>query len=225
MRSGTPVAAGDHAVRVCARALSFVPWLLICFHGEGFGANAAEGPRDHDSPFMAPGQVNTATESAAPIELHGIMATPKGMYFSIYDPVKKTATWVRLDEAGPGFVVHGYRIVNGTDQVIVYYQGATLTLELAKSKTASASTRTGLGLPSPRSGGPPITSETLLGVPLTELRPDEVAKLQNIINQVRVRLHRESTKEAEAGQSQDSGSETLPAEAPAPNVVPGGVRP
>jgi len=96
-------------------------------------------PLDIGSPFLPAGAQSTAAVTAgAPIELHGYMVTPAGEAFSIYDPAKKSASWVTVNETGYPFVVRSHKVVNSTDQVTVDYQGSTLTLALKQPKIASA---------------------------------------------------------------------------------------
>ncbi len=90
------------------------------------------------SPFLSASGASAAATSTAPIELHGYMVTPDGERFSIYDPAKKTAAWVKLNETGYPFVVRSYKQENSVDQVTVDYQGTHLTLALKQAKIASA---------------------------------------------------------------------------------------
>jgi hypothetical protein len=103
-------------------------------------------PLEIGSPFLpssgAPS--TTALTAGAPIELHGYMVTPAGEAFSIYDPSKKSAAWVKVNETGYPFVVRSHKIVNSNDQITVDYQGSTLTLALKQSKIASAAQAGGL---------------------------------------------------------------------------------
>ena len=106
------------------------------------------------SPFLPSSGAAAAVTTAAPIELHGYMMTPEGEKFSIYDPAKKTATWVKLNETGYPFIVRSYKQENSTDQVTVDYQGSKLTLALKQSKIASAAPAANQGFAG-RAGGPP----------------------------------------------------------------------
>jgi hypothetical protein len=101
-------------------------------------AAAAQAAAEITSPFLPSSGVAAVVQTTAPIELHGYMMTPEGEKFSIYDPAKKTATWVKLNEMGYPFVVRSYKQENSTDQVTVDYQGTRLTLALKQSKIASA---------------------------------------------------------------------------------------
>ncbi|MES1166863.1 MAG: hypothetical protein ABUL68_02575, partial [Pseudomonadota bacterium] len=148
--------------------------------GLGLVLAAAGGLRgaalDMGSPFLPSSGVPAAAAptTSAPIELHGYMVTPEGEAFSIYDPSKKSAAWVRVNETGYPFVVRSHKTVNSTDQITVDYQGSTLTLALKQSKIASATQaggmgagavpgfagRAGGGFGGPRGGGPPGQAAT-----------------------------------------------------------------
>jgi hypothetical protein len=142
-----------------------------------------------DSPFLP--AKNSASAAAvsegAPIELHGIMRLPDGMRFSIYDPAKKSATWVRLNERGSPFLVHDYNIVDGSDQVKIDYQGSTLTLGLKAAKIAAMSATPmtvapGGGGPMGR-GGNAITNSVVVN----PTPADEAARLQAVVEAVAAR--------------------------------------
>ncbi len=133
---------------------------------------ASAAALEMSSPFLpASGPPsNTVITTGAPIELHGYMMTPEGEKFSIYDPAKKSATWVKVNEKGYPFVVRSYKVENSTDQITVDYQGSTLTLALKQSKIAPATQapgpaqafggRVGGGFAAggPGRGGPPQTA-------------------------------------------------------------------
>ena len=121
------------------RALPFCPSLvcgvLLLAPACGFGASALESY----SPFLSSSEApKAAVTGNAPIELHGYMVTPEGERFSIYDPAKKSAVWVKANEKGYAFVVRSHKVVNATEQVTVDYQGSTLTLALKQSKVTGA---------------------------------------------------------------------------------------
>jgi hypothetical protein len=158
------------------------PMRTVLFHprilpGLGLMLAAAGGMHgaalDLGSPFLPSSGVAAAAPTAsAPIELHGYMVTPAGEAFSIYDPSKKSAAWVKVNETGYPFVVRSHKTVNSTDEVTVDYQGSTLTLALKPSKIASAAQaggmgaipgfagRAGGGFGGARGGGPPGRAAT-----------------------------------------------------------------
>src|SRR5882724_9082574 len=135
-----------------------------------------------DSPFLPPNTGGAAVVSdGAPIELHGIMNMPDGMRFSIFDPAKKSATWVRANERGLPFLVHDYGVVDGSDQVKVDYQGNTLTLGLKTAKIGA------MAVPQVIAGGPVMGGGGPMGrgpnaitnsVVVNPTPADEAARLQ-----------------------------------------------
>ncbi len=159
------------------------------------------------SPFLPlSGPVATAPVETGPqLELDGVMETSQGKYFSIYDPVKKSARWMRLREIGPGFRLIEYHIADGVDQVVIEIQGKTRTLALKRSKARSL-------LPASRPAefiSGTIASPTIMGIPENELLPQEKARLQMVASQVMMRLtHQreidEAAKEASLGSSAEN---------------------
>jgi hypothetical protein len=106
------------------------------------GLRSAELPSV--SPFLP---ANAAVAAAAPaidaggIELRGVMQTPVGPLFSIYNTARRQSTLVGLNESGTwgaggngSFVVRSYRQVGDQEQVTVDFQGRTATLVTRKAK-------------------------------------------------------------------------------------------
>ena len=147
------------------------------------------------SPFLSNSSASPMPDSFRPLELRGIMTTPRGPLFAICDPAQKfSGTWIGLNEVGLSFVVRAYRVVAGEDQVTVDYQGRSLVLILKKSRVAAGTIiRSGPPRPTLES----IASEGLPGVPASELLPQEAARLELLTNQVRARMDRQKEKEAE----------------------------
>ncbi len=164
----------------------------ICLLNAVPSALATGGNLAPVSPFLGDGNGQTGSAAASgPLELRGVMTTSKGTMFAIYEPSKKDASrWVGLNEAGPGYVVREYRIVDGEDRVKVDFQGQRLELMLKKARvTAGAVPRTG-------PTQPPATTESLAkqglpGIPTESLLPGEKAKFQMLASQVRVRMARQ----------------------------------
>jgi hypothetical protein len=89
------------------------------------------------SPFLAPGAAvgpNGAAETTA-LELRGIMTTPEGTRFCIYDPLKKSGVWTGLNERGNPFVIKSADLARGT--VTVQSQGRTLKLVLRQARISA----------------------------------------------------------------------------------------
>jgi hypothetical protein len=102
----------------------------------GFGialAARAETTLVAASPFLPPG--GSAPAGAAentPLELRGILVDAGGYRFSIYDPVRHTGQWVRLDEPGHEFVVKAHDVAH--DAITLSFQGRVMTLPLHTAK-------------------------------------------------------------------------------------------
>lgn len=101
---------------------------------------AAAGPAKAElatsSPFLPPGgQQVVAPTNSAPLELRGVMASGDTTMFSIFDPTKKSGTWVGLNESGYDFAVKKYDPEN--DTVTVEHQGRTHVLQMRTPKIAS----------------------------------------------------------------------------------------
>jgi hypothetical protein len=100
-------------------------------------AGAADAQLAANSPFLpAPTQGPVGPAENTPLELRGMTAGPDGTLFSIFDPVKKTGVWVRLNEGGYDFLVRKYNPDN--DTVTIDYQGRTMTVAMRTPKVASS---------------------------------------------------------------------------------------
>lgn len=115
---------------------------LLALGAFAAGLRSAELPSS--SPFLP---ANAAAAAPAPaidtggIELRGVMQTPVGPLFSIYNTARRQSTLVGLNEAGTwgsggngSFVVRSYRQVGDQEQVTVDFQGRTATLVTKKAK-------------------------------------------------------------------------------------------
>jgi hypothetical protein len=133
------------------------------------------------SPFLP---ANAAAAGAAsgpvgPIELRGVMSTPGGPAYCIYDTAKKKSVWVGLNETGHDFLVKSAD--SAADSVSVQYQGRSLTLTMRTAKVASAGPATIPAVMQP--GGPQ-------GGPQVSLNPspaDEQKRLDAVAQEVRRR--------------------------------------
>jgi hypothetical protein len=89
------------------------------------------------SPFLPPAAADGGDPGVVPsLELRGIMETGEGARFSIFDSGKKAGVWVKLEEAGPGFVVKQYDPAR--DTVMVEQAGRMFALGLRRATVASA---------------------------------------------------------------------------------------
>ena len=94
-----------------------------------------------NSPFLPPPSATAATAptAGAPLEFRGFVDLPdEGLKVRIYDPARKSGTWLRVDERDPNFdfVVKQYDA--GRDTVTVEFHGQTLILAQHEAKVASS---------------------------------------------------------------------------------------
>jgi hypothetical protein len=131
------------------------------------------------SPFMPANAAasGSAAGPSGPIELRGVMSTPDGEAFCIYDTAKKKDVWVGLNESGHDFVVKSSD--TSSDSVSVQYQGRSMKLTLRTAKVASAGLASNPIVPPQVSGGPPIA--------LNPSPADEQKRLDAVAQEVRRR--------------------------------------
>src|SRR5277367_2609438 len=81
------------------------PWVLLAAFAAG--SAAARAGLAQTSPFLPANTADTAAQGGpgGPVELRGVMSTSGGTEYCIYDAVKKSSSWVSLNETGNGFVV------------------------------------------------------------------------------------------------------------------------
>jgi hypothetical protein len=91
------------------------------------------------SPFLTPGAADNpaAAAGADALELRGIMSTSAGYLYCIYDPARKSSTWVGINEGGHDFVVRSAE--PDRDAVTVQSAGRTFSIALHESKVATMS--------------------------------------------------------------------------------------
>jgi hypothetical protein len=146
------------------------------------------------SPFLAPNAAapGAAAGPASPIELRGLMATPNGLAFCIFDTAKKKSVWIGMNEAGHDFVVKSAN--PESDSVNVDYQGKSMKLTLKAAKVDSAGTA---------NAGPPAIAAPggLPGrQPLSPNPGDEQKRLDAVAQEVR-RRRQEREKAAQEAQN------------------------
>jgi hypothetical protein len=132
------------------------------------------------SPFLPANAAaaGAAAGPAGPIELRGVMSTPGGTAFCIYDTAKKKGVWVGLNETGHDFLVKSAD--SAADSVSVQYQGRTLSLTLRTPKVASAGPASmPTVVPPGGPGGPPVA--------LNPSPADEQKRLDAVAQEVRRR--------------------------------------
>jgi hypothetical protein len=160
-------------------------WLIFL----GLLAVPAWGQGADDSPFLpvnAPAAGSARAADGSSFELRGIMSTAGGTRYCIYDPAKKTSSWVGLNEAGGSFAVKSADPAH--DTVTLEAGGQRITLALHEAKVVS------LGFGSPVAAPPP--GGAMSNVVLRPTPEDEQRRLQAIAEEVRRR--RELRERAQA---------------------------
>ena len=109
------------------------------------------------SPFMAPqAAANNAPTAGAPLEFRALIETAEGMQFRLYDPAKKTGTWVKLNERNPDLEVLAKQHDEGHKTLTIEHQGRTLTLAMREAKVVSSGSAAQAMMPPP----PPMPMPT-----------------------------------------------------------------
>jgi hypothetical protein len=116
-----------HAFRCCSA--------LLVLSVAGASSRAVE--LTPNSPFAPPSNNadTSATTANAPLELHGILATPDGYEFNLCDQAGNVNVWIGLNATGQPFVVRSHDVAH--NRVTVEYQGRELTLSLAQPEITS----------------------------------------------------------------------------------------
>lgn len=158
------------------------------------------------SPFLPADGTAAAAAENTPLELRGIMADSRGYRFSIYDPNRHTADWVRLNEAGHDFTVKTHDLAK--DVVTLDYQGRLLTLPLHAAKVV------GVTVTEPSGGGPRPNGMTSGGggpVPKPP-SPEEAARYNRAVEEINRRraLREKSGPMPMPGQTTSPGSVQIP---------------
>jgi hypothetical protein len=145
---------------------------------------------------MAPGGAAGPNGGADPgaLELRGIMSTPEGTRYCIYDPVKKAGAWAGLNERGNTFMIKSADLAH--QAVTVQSEGRTVRLTLRTFKMASLGAQ---GAP-----GAPTAVATPNGPAGAKPSPaDEAARLAAVADAVRAR--RQMREQAAQGGDQAGG--------------------
>jgi len=156
-------------------------------------AAGARGDDTSRSPFLPPnvaGGAAGATVDPNAMQLRGIMSTPQGVKYNIYDPAKKSSVWVGVNEAGNGFLIKTADLKREAVTVAANGQQTTLTLKEAKIQT-------------PAANGVPQGGAVLRPTPA-----DEQVRLQAVADEVRRR--RLLREQAATGQPTANGQPQVP---------------
>jgi hypothetical protein len=91
-----------------------------------------------DSPFGVVAAHEPSGAGPQPLELRGVMETPDGLRYCIYDTARNASIWAAIGEAGNPFII----VSAGADlnQVTLARNGRLFTLTLKESKVLAAPT-------------------------------------------------------------------------------------
>lgn len=159
----------------------FLLWVLPVLTGASVSGAVSLDELVKSSPFMPAGQESVPvapTENAA-VEFRGMITTPTGVLFGLYDRTKQTGAWVGKDEKDADFVVKSYD--PASDMLSVDYHGQKFNLTLSSSKIGSAAPSVPFvvaGAPGTRQAG---------GVTPAVARVDDQRRLEAIAAEVRRR--------------------------------------
>jgi hypothetical protein len=94
---------------------------------------AADGPAlARQSPFCRGVAGESDVQGTPSLELRGIMSTPEGTLYCIYDPGKKSSVWASADDTGNAFLVKSGK--PSLDEVTLDVEGRAVTLRLRNAK-------------------------------------------------------------------------------------------
>jgi hypothetical protein len=153
------------------------------------------------SPFLPVGAAPAAqvvAPDAGALELRGVIPTPFGPLFSIYNTTRRKSTLVGLNETGTWgsgvggtFVVRSHRQIGDQDQVTIEFQGRSSTVVSKKSRVGVVA-RGGTNLPTPPGGAPATVTQSVTLNPTPE---SEARRLQDTVDEI----NRRRTLRAQGG--------------------------
>ncbi|MDD3179051.1 MAG: hypothetical protein PHQ04_01725 [Opitutaceae bacterium] len=144
---------------------------------------------------MPPGALAGQTVGEAEtLELRSIMVLGSTPQFSIYDPSRKRASWVGLNDSSQDFVVKNFDASRET--VTVEYRGRACILALQKAKIAAAPPLPAVGSPSAATATTPSApaSGLINTVKINPTPAEEAQRLQAVVEEIRRR--REQRRQA-----------------------------
>ncbi len=162
------------------------------------------------SPFMAPqAAANNAPTAGAPLEFRALIETAEGVQFRLYDPAKKSGTWVKLNERNPELDVLAKQLDDGGKTLTVEHQGRTLTLAMREAKVVSSGSAAqamppppqGVPMPAPAPNVAPAVTQAVV---LNPTPADEQRRLEAVAAEVARRraLREQATQQIGQGAPQ-----------------------
>ncbi len=137
------------------------------------------------SPFMPPQSASSAGPTAgAPLEFRGVIGSPSGTLYRIYDPGKKVGIWVPVNERHTEFDVLVKQYDESQQTLVVEHQGKTLKLAERKSKVVSSGSAAA-AMPPPVAAPPSNVSPAVTqAVVLNPTPADEQRRLDAVAAEV-----------------------------------------
>lgn len=139
-----------------------------------------------DSPFR-PGQggVSAAEGGSGPFEFRGVVAERDGYLFSVFDPGRREAGWIRLGEPAGAFVARHYD--PAADTLTIEHNGRAQTLTLRRAPVQPLA-----AMPTAQASPPPLPTTGAAQPPAGGIAPSttnaqEAQRLQNIADEIRRR--------------------------------------
>lgn len=184
-----------------------VPRLMFCRLAlvalSAFAACDAAGQVASRSPFVPPqtaGAKSGPTEGA-PLEYHGFIQTGEDVRYRIYNPAKKAATWVKIDERNPDFDVVAKQHDGEHKTLTIEHAGRTLTLAERKSKIVSSGNAAQAMPPPPQLNQPVVAPAVTQSVVLNPTPADEQRRLEAVAAEVARRraLREQATQQISQG--------------------------
>jgi hypothetical protein len=197
------------------RTLSSTCFSLAAF--AALTAASASAQQVSVNPFLPPSNVAAGAPTAgAPIEFRGYMEDSGGVRFRLYDPARKTGSWVKLNERDSTLDVVAKQFNGGENEtLVVEMQGRTFTLAQRTAKVASSgSAVANIPLPSipiaPGANVPPAVTQAVVVNPTPA---DEAKRLEAVASEVaRRRALREQAANGNAQPQQAQPPPPMPAQ-------------
>lgn len=170
----------------------------------GFGAVApVQAQLAAKSPFMAPqAAANNAPTAGAPLQFIGYIAMGDGVQYRLFDPSKKTYTWLKLNQRDADFDVLAKQHDEAQKTLTIEYQGRTLTLAMREPKVVSSGSAGNAmpppPMPMPASNVAPAVTQAVV---LNPTPADEQRRLEAVASEVARRraLREQATQQMSQG--------------------------
>jgi len=179
------------------RFLPFRFWGPIAATAALCCAGRAQAQLSAVSPFLPADGGSTLQSNPNTIEYRGLMSTPHGNLYLLYDTVKKVSRWVHANEAGSPYVVRPLDPAQGKISVRVNGQVLSLALKEAKVVGSAPGINLAMSAPVPNAAGP---APGVAPIVLNPTAADEQRRLQMVADEVRRRrLAREQAAQQQGG--------------------------